>query len=63
MLGIVWRFIDMSNRNSEYAYLTMQQSQRHSVIIYNMENDFVNLVKSLANQYWVLIGKVSYINV
>ena len=44
-----------------YAYLTMQQSQRHSVIIYKMENDFVNHVKSLANQYWV--GKVSYINV
>ena len=48
------QFIDSRNRNSELAYLAMQQSQRHSVLICKMENDFVNHIKTPANQFYGL---------
>ena len=49
------QFIDSRNRNSELGVFGyMQQCQRHSVYICQMENDFVNNVKTLADQFYGL---------
>ena len=45
------QLIDSHHRNGE---LGMQQSQRHSVISCKMENDLVNHVKTLADQFYGL---------